>query len=94
MTQRSYSRSSAEGSTQHEDKADLAFDPTADFHRYRIDYYPDRVTFYIDDERMQTWEDGFPDEPMHLMVNTWFPNWLDGTAPDKDQMLRIEWIRY
>jgi len=84
----------AEGSTQHEDKADLAFDPTADFHRYRIDYYPDRVSFYIDDDQLQTWEDGFPDEPMHLMVNTWFPKWLGGTPPDEDQTLMIEWIRY
>ncbi|WP_177244067.1 glycoside hydrolase family 16 protein [Alkalibacterium sp. 20] len=84
----------AKGSTQHENRADLGFDPTAAFHRYRIDYYPDQVTFYIDDKQIQTWKDGYSDEPMHLMVNTWFPAWLKGTAPEEDQKLIIEWIRY
>jgi len=84
----------AEGSTQHENRADLGFDPTTTFHRYRIDYYPDQVSFYIDDKQMQTWTDGYSAEPMHLMVNTWFPKWLKGTVPEEDQTLEIEWIRY
>ncbi|SFC33109.1 Glycosyl hydrolases family 16 [Alkalibacterium subtropicum] len=83
-----------EGMTQHENKTSLAFDPTAGFHRYRIDHYPDRVSFYIDDTKVQSWDHGFTMEPMHLMVNTWFPEWLDGLAPEEDQKLYIEWIRY
>lgn len=83
-----------DGSTYHEVTMDLDFDPTADFHRYRIDYYPNRVTFFIDGSPVNTWEDGFSHEPMHLMVNSWFPNWLAGTKPEEDQALRIEWIKY
>ncbi|MFO8069991.1 MAG: glycoside hydrolase family 16 protein [Alkalibacterium sp.] len=84
----------SQGSTQHENRAELAFDPTVAFHRYRIDYYPEQISFYIDDQRMQTWKDGYSTEPMHLMVNTWFPKWLEGNTPEEDQTLEIEWIGY
>lgn len=82
------------GSVQHEAKAPLPFDPTATFHNYRIDYYPNKVSFYIDDQLFASWTDGFSQEPMHLMVNTWFPSWLDGIPPSENQTLEIEWIRY
>lgn len=82
------------GVIYHEERQPLSFDPTLSFHNYRIDYYSDRVVFYIDDHPVQTWRDGFTDEPMYLMVNTWFPNWLEGIAPLEDQTLEIEWIRY
>lgn len=84
----------SDGLTQNEDRQPLPFDPTADFHHYRIDYFPDRTAFYIDDQLMREWTDGFTHDPMQLMVNTWFPSWLDGTVPKEDQSLKIEWIRY
>ncbi|MCC5894727.1 MAG: glycoside hydrolase family 16 protein [Alkalibacterium sp.] len=84
----------SDGTTQNEDRQPLDYDPTADFHQYRIDYFPGRTSFYIDDQLMQEWEKGLTDEPMHLMVNTWFPSWLEGIAPESDQLLEIKWIRY
>lgn len=83
-----------DGSIHHEDKIPLAFDPTADYHQYRIDYYPDRVSFYIDGKPVKTWEDGFSHNPMHLMINSWFPTWLPGVKPQEDKELLIEWIAY
>ena len=72
----------------------LNFNPTSSFNRYRIDYYPDKLSFYINDFLIQTWSNGFSKEPMHLMVNAWYPVWLEGIAPSQDKYLIVDWIRY
>lgn len=72
----------------------LDFDPTTGYHRYRFDYYPDKVAFYIDDHLMQQLTDGFSQDPMYLMINAWHPSWLEGVPPHRDEFLTVEWIRY
>lgn len=72
----------------------LGFDPTADFHRYRIDYSEAGVSFYIDDEWIRTWTKGVPKRPMRLMVNSWHPDWLEGIPANQEEILELEWIRY
>lgn len=73
---------------------DLSFDPTADFHHYRIDYQPDFIDFYVDDLHLTRFGAGIPDNPMYLMVNAWFPNWLAKRPAPQTQQLLIDWIRY
>ena len=84
----------ANNKKQHEYVGELTFDPTEKFHNYRIEYYPEYVAFYIDNRLIQKWTDGYSDEPMYLMVNSWYPNWLPGQPPEIDKYLYIEWIRY
>lgn len=72
----------------------LAFDPTTDFHVYRFDYYPQGVTFYVDDVEVVNFDDGLTDTPMYLMINTWFPDWLEGIPPKEEVRTVIDWIRY
>jgi len=72
----------------------LPFDPTADFHSYRFDYLAEGVSFYVDDILLQEWTDGFSTRPMNLMLNSWFPDWLDGKHPSADQYVQVDWIRY
>jgi beta-glucanase (GH16 family) len=84
----------ANGQQTHAAKKQLRFDPTANFHTYRFDYHPDAVHFYVDGTLMQSWTDGLPQDSMKLLVNTWFPSWLPGTAPTSDRYTRIEWIDY
>ncbi|MEA4807015.1 glycoside hydrolase family 16 protein [Acetobacterium wieringae] len=85
----------ADGEVQNEYEGVLGFDPTADFHNYRFDYTADQVAFYVDDQFITAWQDGFPKgEPMQLMVNSWYPNWLAGTPTPTDQVLLVDWIRY
>lgn len=74
--------------------SDLNFDPTADFHHYRIDYQPDTIDFYVDDILLTRFSEGIPHNPMYLMVNAWFPNWLDKKPAPQTQQLLIDWIRY
>jgi endo-1,3-1,4-beta-glycanase ExoK len=84
----------AGGERTHYASRDFRFDPSADFHTYRFDYDPDAVQFYIDGNLRQTWTDGVPDASMKLLVNTWFPSWLSGEAPDTGRATRIDWIDY
>jgi beta-glucanase (GH16 family) len=84
----------AGGRQTHIETFTLPFDPTADFHEYRIGYAPDSVSFYADGQLMKTWTDGLPRTSMHLMLNTWFPTWLDGRRPKKSLHTYVDWIRY
>jgi len=84
----------ADGQRTHHVGKNFRFDPSADFHNYRIDYNPDSVQFYVDGTLMQTWTDGVPSASMKLLVNTWFPSWLPGQAPDTGTATRIDSIDY
>lgn len=82
------------GDAYNETVYQIEFDPTSDFNRYRIDYFPNEVAFYVNDQLMERFIDGFSHEPMHLIINTWYPRWLEGLAPSEDKFLLIDWIRY
>lgn len=84
----------ADGQRTHYVGKDFRFDPSADFHNYRIDYNPGSVEFYVDGVLRQTWTDGAPSASMKLLVNTWFPGWLAGQAPETATATRIDWIDY
>jgi endo-1,3-1,4-beta-glycanase ExoK len=78
----------------------LPFDPTAGFHEYRFDYLNDPitsrsfVTFYVDGAKMTSWNTGIPQTSMHLMLNSWFPTWLDGRRPKKTTYTYDDRISY
>jgi len=84
----------ADGDVRNNTNFPIGFDPTSTFNTYRIDYYPHEVSFYINDQLIEKFTDGFSKESMYLMVNTWYPNWLDGIQQKNDQYLKIQWIRY
>lgn len=82
------------GSQTHTTTMQLPFDPTAGFHDYRFDYTPAAVRFYADGRLMQTWTDGIPTTDMQLMLNTWFPRWLEGRKPKKTVYTLVDSISY
>ncbi len=84
----------ADGSVQNEHTCNLGFDPTAEFHDYRIEYAADKVAFYIDGKLIKSWEEGFTEDEMYLMLNCWYPKWLDGKSINNEQYLVVEWIKY
>lgn len=75
-------------------KKAFEFDPSAEYHEYRIDFYPKQVRFFVDSKLFQEFNSGLPEEAMRLLVNTWFPNWLSGVAPATDQYTYIDWFQY
>lgn len=72
----------------------LNFDPSAGYHEYRIDFYPQGLSFLIDGQPWQTYTSGLPTETMNLFVNTWFPDWLPGVPPSTDEYTYVDWIQY
>jgi beta-glucanase (GH16 family) len=84
----------ANGQRTHHAAQRFAFDPSADFHTYRFDYTAESLEFYVDGDLVQTWTDGIPDASMKLLVNTWFPTWLAGEAPETQRATRVDWISY
>jgi len=84
----------AGGRQTHTETLPLPFDPTTAFHEYRFDYSPGSLTFYADGKSLRTWNDGIPQTSMHLMLNSWFPRWLDGRRPKKTAYTYVDRIGF
>jgi hypothetical protein len=84
----------ANGDKVHEYFGVFPFDPTAGFHNYRFDYYPDRLDYYVDGRFIVRYTNGYPQEPMHLIVNSWYPRWVPGGPASEDRYFLADWIRY
>lgn len=72
----------------------LPFYPTRGFHNYRFDYSPRAIKFYVDGKLKKRMFRNVPDEPMHLLTNAWYPDWLSGKTFNKTKGVRVEWIRH
>lgn len=47
-----------------------------EFHRFRFDWHPDRVEFYVDGVYLYASTTNIPDNKMYLNIGCWFPeNW-------------------
>ena len=84
----------AGGRQTHTETMRLPFDPTTGFHEYRFDYAQGSVTFFVDGLEMRSWDAGVPQTSMHLMVNSWFPAWLEGRKPKKTAYTYVDWMDY
>lgn len=84
-----------EYSVEHQIKQ-ISFDPTADFHEYRFDWYPDSVVYYIDSSRITSLTTKVPDAACTVMLNHWsknITNW-GGPAPTEDTYMYINYMHY
>ncbi len=72
----------------------LNFDPSAGHYEYRIDFYPEEVSFFVDGQLWKRYTSGLPTGEMRLLVNSWFPDWLSGSPPSADEYIYVDWIQY
>lgn len=90
--------------TTHEQFVDTDFDPSAEFHDYAIEWLPDAVNFYIDDELVHSQTDQvseFLTLDSRLMMNIWpvqnTPNltaWAGTFAPESAPTAAYyDWVR-
>lgn len=86
--------SHAGGRQTHTETMSLPFDPTNGFHEYRFEYAPDSLRFYAGGQLMKEWTDGLPATPMRIYANAWFPSWLEGRKPKKDQYVLVDSIQH
>ncbi len=75
-------------------RLELSFDPTVDFHNYRIEWSRNRVRFLVDGELMQEWTEGIPRDAMYVMSNAWWPTWMNGPTLNEARTHEIDRIIY
>ncbi len=71
----------------------LEFDPSAAFHEYRFDWYPDSVLFFIDGIQREILTVQVPDDSCQIMLNYWSnnnPHWGGDMPSDTSHM----WVDY
>ncbi|GKT43741.1 beta-glucanase [Colletotrichum spaethianum] len=77
-------------------KVNLGFNPTTDFHEYRIDYLPNEVTFYADGKVLGAMNgSAVPTEGGHLILQHWSngnPLWSGG-PPQRDAILTVASVK-
>ncbi|KAF9875647.1 hypothetical protein CkaCkLH20_07028 [Colletotrichum karsti] len=77
-------------------KTNLGFNPTTDFHEYRIDYLRDEVIFYADGTVIGSMNgSAVPAEGGHLILQHWSngnPLWSGG-PPKKDAILTVASVK-
>lgn len=90
--------------TTHEQHAATAFDPSAEFHDYAIEWLPDAVNFYIDEELVHSQTDQieeFLTLDSRLMMNIWpvqntpnLTNWAGTFSPSSvPTAAYYDWVR-
>ncbi|KAI9494444.1 concanavalin A-like lectin/glucanase domain-containing protein [Zychaea mexicana] len=73
------------------DKHVLLFDPTSAFHEYRFDWTPEAVTYFLDGQEANQFNQNIPDAPGRVIVNHWTdgnPNY-SGAPPTQDATLQL-----
>jgi hypothetical protein len=77
-------------------KAYLPFDPTADFHEYRIDLVPGHVYFYADGRLLAAMNgSAVPTTAGHLVLQHWSngnPEWSGGPPP-QDAVVSVRYVK-
>lgn len=74
----------------------LPFDPTEDFHEYRIDYLPGRVFFYADGVVLAEMDGpAVPSSPGHLILQHWSNGnkYWSGGPPAEDAALVVRYVK-
>lgn len=74
----------------------LAFNPGLQFHEYRIDYYPNEVSFWIDNVKLRSTTDitQIPTTMSNIYISGWWPKWMTGDAAATDNFAQYEWIKH
>lgn len=75
----------------------LPFDPRADFHEYRFDWFPDRVVFIADGAVLAQMNQtsGVPTHAGHLVFNHWSngnAGWSGG-PPTTDAVMAVQYLK-
>ncbi len=73
---------------------DMDVDPSADFHVYGFDLYPDKVLFFIDDVQVAEITENVPANPGTVIISNWTGNEWSGPAPADDSFMLVEWVEY
>ncbi len=74
----------------------LPFNPGEQFHEYRIDYYPNEVSFWVDNVKLKSTVDilQIPTTITNIYLSGWWPKWMTGDVASTDNFARYEWVKH
>jgi DNA-binding beta-propeller fold protein YncE len=74
---------------------DLGFDPSADFHEYRFDWYPGRAELWVDGAYREAITVNVPFAPGNIILSNWTgnPYWGEG-PPEETAELLVDSVHY
>ncbi len=74
----------------------LNYNPSEQFHEYRIDYYPSETSFWVDNVKIGSTnvQADIPKSNMSVYINGWWPKWMTGTTVQTDKYAVYEWIKF
>ena len=83
------------------DLINLDFNPHQDFHTYAIEWTPDYVAFFVDDQMIR-WVDNFYADSLYhyqkIMMNIWQPIFEEWVGPFNPDILPVyaiyDWVKY
>ncbi|AFC99313.1 Beta-glucanase/Beta-glucan synthetase [Methanocella conradii HZ254] len=72
----------------------LSFDPSAGYHTYGYNWYPDRVEFYIDDMSKPVWTSygHIPNEAMYVYFQNWVVKDVPSSHGDGVNTEYVDWV--
>ena len=92
-THKDYVYDGIEPGVIYQEKIDLNFDPSKDYHSYRIDFYDDFVSFAVDGVEFGRWKNKFNYGDMHLYAGNFYTHWMTGEISEVPLEMNVEWIR-
>ena len=66
------------GVGNHEYMHDLGFDASEDFHTYAIEWYKDKIVWFVDGEEVHSVTENIPVTKSKIMMNAWCGTGVDG----------------
>lgn len=72
----------------------MSFDPSAAYHTYGYNWYPDRVDFFIDDMSSPIWtsKSNIPHEPMYVYFQNWVQRDVPSSHGDGVNTEYVDWV--
>lgn len=92
-THKDYVYNGIEPGVIYQSKIDLDFDPSIDYHSYRIDFYDDFISFAVDGKEFGRWKNKFDYGDMHLYAGNFYTHWMTGEISKEPLEMNVEWIR-
>ena len=83
-----------DGEQVRQDSVPLPFDPADGAHEYTIAWQAGAIDFAADGAPLAEWGGRLPRRPMKLMLNLWWPRWLEPAPLPGPRAAEVEWVRW
>lgn len=88
-----YDNSYEEPGVIFQKRTKLTFDPSKDYHNYRINFYESYISFALDGVEVSRWNNRLDYGDMHMYAGTFYTHWLTRELSTTPLEMNVKWIR-